>query len=46
MGIACNTTGQLPSTGECVDGTPGQLYNAMINPLAMDGLGISIRQIM
>ena len=44
-GRACNLTGGLPSTGEAAGpNAAGALYNAMINPLCMNGKGISIRQ--
>lgn len=48
IGLACNITGQLPNSGECAkEGppyyrVPGSIYNAMVNPLAMNGKGISI----
>ena len=43
-GIACNLTGQLPWQGQAGASIPGQKYNAQINPLGMDGKGISIRE--
>ena len=42
--IACNATGQLPWQGQAGASPPGYKYNAMINPLGMDGYGISIRE--
>ena len=46
VGEACNSTGQLPNTGECAENPPGQLFNSMINPLSMNHIGISLKQIM
>eukprot|EP01084_Bolivina_argentea_P250889 420552_1 len=46
VGVVCNSTHLLPSSGECANGNaPGAIFNAMINPLSMNGNGISIRQL-
>eukprot|EP01084_Bolivina_argentea_P160337 279232_1 len=46
VGQSCNSTGQLPWQGECANGnSPGALFNAMINPISMNGTGLSIRAV-
>eukprot|EP01083_Nonionella_stella_P007231 20885_1 len=50
VGQVCNSTGMLPSGGECASkgppyyAFPGSIFNAMINPIAMYQNGLSIRQ--
>eukprot|EP01084_Bolivina_argentea_P062662 114602_1 len=46
VGIACNSSGQLPNTGECASGPAGQLFNTMINPISFGGKGLSVRNIL
>ena len=46
VGIACNTTHQLPNTGEAAEGEAGQLFNTMINPITFGGKGMSVRNIL
>ena len=42
VGMACNTTGILPWEGECAQHVAGWLWNAMINPISMNGTGYPI----
>eukprot|EP01084_Bolivina_argentea_P250904 420578_1 len=46
VGLACNSTGQLPDNGEANPKNAGQLFHTMINPLSMNGIGLSLKQIM
>ena len=42
VGMTCNTTGILPSQGECAQHVAGWLWNSMINPISMNGTGYPI----
>ena len=46
IGIGCNKTGILPSTGECVKYPPGWIFDARLNPMLLDGHGFSVRQML
>eukprot|EP00755_Sulcionema_specki_P009556 Sspe_Gene.44020::Locus_21549_Transcript_1_3_Confidence_0.500_Length_2184::g.44020::m.44020/K05970/SIAE; sialate O-acetylesterase len=45
VGVACNTTGMLPSSGEAAQHPPGWCWNSMIHPISMNGTGFVVRQV-
>jgi hypothetical protein len=46
IGVGCNKTGILPSKGECVQYPPGWIYDGKMNPMLLEGHGVSVRSVL